>query len=537
MRAELRAAAEEWLAEDPDPATRDELRGLVDAGDEAAVADRFAGRLAFGTAGLRGPLRAGPNGMNRAVVRRTAAGLAAYLREAGAPGPVVVGYDARHGSADFARDSAAVLTGAGHPAKLLPRPLPTPVLAYAVRLLGAAAGVMVTASHNPPQDNGYKVYGADGAQIVPPVDAAIEAAIGAVGALRTIPMDEAYEVLGEEVLEAYLDRVAAVPLTPHRRLRTVHTALHGVGAGVLRAAFARAGFPAPAEVAEQAEPDPDFPTTAFPNPEEPGALDLALALAAGTGADLLVANDPDADRCSLAVPTPAGWRALTGDEVGILLADHLVRGGRAGTYATTIVSSEMLGALCRKRGVPYAETLTGFKWIVRAAPDLAFGYEEALGYCVLPAAVLDKDGVSAALLAADLAAALRADGRSLTDRLDELAAELGVHATAPLTLRVEDLAEIGAAMARLRAAPPTTLLGRPVSAVDDLLPAADVVRLRADGVRAVVRPSGTEPKLKAYLEVVVGVPAGDPAAVPAARETAAAALTRLKSELAPLLSG
>ncbi len=531
MRGDLRATAEAWLAEDPDPATRAELRALLDADDEAAVADRFAGRLAFGTAGLRGPLRAGPNGMNRAVVRRTAAGLAAHLHAEGASGPVVIGYDARHGSADFARDSAAVFAGAGFAAELLPAPLPTPVLAHAVRWRGAVAGVMVTASHNPPEDNGYKVYGADGAQIVPPADAAIEAAIGAVGPLAAVPMSEAYRTLGDEVLESYLDRVAGVPLTPHRRVRTVHTALHGVGAGVLRAAFARAGFPAPAEVAEQAEPDPDFPTAAFPNPEEPGALDLALALAAETGAELLVANDPDADRCSLAVPGPDGWRALTGDEVGVLLADHLIRGGRAGTYVTTIVSSSMLGRLCRARGVPYAETLTGFKWIVRGAPDLAFGYEEALGYCVLPDTVLDKDGVSAALLAADLAAALAADGRTLLDRLDELAAEVGLHATAPLTIRVSDLARIGAAMARLRAAPPGSLLGRPVTAVDDLLPDADVVRLRADGIRVVVRPSGTEPKLKAYLEVVV--PGTD---LPATRAEAAALLDRLKQELTPLLT-
>jgi phosphomannomutase len=537
VRADLRAAAEEWLAEDPDPATRAELRALLDAGDEAAVADRFAGRLAFGTAGLRGPLRAGPHGMNRAVVRRTAAGLAAHLRTVDVPGPVVIGYDARHGSAEFAHDSAAVLAGAGFDARVLPRPLPTPVLAHAVRLLGAAAGVMVTASHNPPADNGYKVYGADGAQIVPPTDAAIEAAIAAVGPLATVPLSDRYEVLGEEVLESYLDRVAAVPRTAHRDLRTVHTALHGVGAGVLRAAFARAGFAAPAEVPEQAEPDPDFPTVAFPNPEEPGALDLALALAGETGADLLVANDPDADRCAVAVPTAEGWRALTGDELGVLLADQLIRAGRAGTYATTIVSSSMLGAVCASRGVPYAETLTGFKWIVRAVPDaesLAYGYEEALGYCVLPSAVLDKDGISAALLAADLAAALRAEGRTLLDRLDELAAEVGVHATAQVSVRVADLGLIAAAMAGLRADPPARLLDRPVTAVDDLLPGADVLRLRADGVRVVVRPSGTEPKLKAYLEVVV--PAAGPAGVPAARAEAAAALARLRSELAPLLA-
>jgi phosphomannomutase len=444
---------------------------------------------------------------------------------------VVIGYDARHGSRDFAHDSAAVLAAAGFDARVLPGPLPTPVLAFAVRMLGAAAGVMVTASHNPPQDNGYKVYDGSGAQIVPPTDAGIEAAIGAVGPLSTVPLSPAYAVLGDEVLESYLAAVATVPVTQHRRVRTVHTALHGVGAAVLRAAFARAGFDAPAEVSEQATPDPDFPTVPFPNPEEPGALDLALALARSTDAELLIANDPDADRCAVAVPAPSGWRVLSGDELGVLLADHLIASGRQGTYATTIVSSSMLGALGAARGVPTAETLTGFKWIVRAAPDLAFGYEEALGLCVLPAAVLDKDGISAALLAADLAASLAASGRSLADRLDELAAELGVHATAPLSVRVSDLSLIAAAMSRLRAAPPATLLGRPVTSVEDLLPATDGIRLRADGIRVVVRPSGTEPKLKAYLEVVLPP---DPD-VPTARTTAATALTTLKTELAPLL--
>ena len=533
MNPSLRSAAERWLDEDPDPATRDELRELIFADDEAALADRFSGRLAFGTAGLRGPLRAGPNGMNRAVVRRTAAGLAAYLRSSGASGPVVIGFDARHGSRDFAHDSAAVLAGAGFDARVLPSPLPTPVLAFAVRHLGAAAGVMVTASHNPAQDNGYKVYDGSGAQIVPPTDSGIEAAIEAVGPLSTVELSDSYAVLGDEVLAAYLDAVAAVPVTDHRRLRTVHTALHGVGAGVFRAAFARAGFDAPAEVAEQAEPDPDFPTVAFPNPEEPGALDLALALAGETGAQLLIANDPDADRCAVAVPAADGWRTLSGDELGVLLADHLIASGRTGTYATTIVSSSMLGALCAARGVPTAETLTGFKWIVRAAPDLAFGYEEALGYCVLPSAVLDKDGISAALLAADLAASLAASGRTLVDRLDELSAELGVHATAPLTVRVTDLSLIAAAMARLRAAPPATLLGRPVTSVEDLLPATDGIRLRADGIRVVVRPSGTEPKLKAYLEVVLP-PTPD---VTTARTTATHDLDALKTELDPLLRG
>jgi phosphomannomutase len=533
--ADLRAAAQVWLAEDPDPDTVAELRGLLDAGDLAAVADRFAGPLEFGTAGLRGPLRAGPNGMNRAVVRRAAAGIAGYLRSVGASGPVVVGYDARHKSADFARDTAAVFAGAGFAARLLPRPLPTPVLAFAVRHFGAAAGVMVTASHNPPQDNGYKVYLSDGAQLVPPADREIEAAIAAVGPLETVQRSDRYQVLDDAVLEAYLTAVATQPRTPHRTLRVVYTAMHGVGAEVVRAALRRAGFADPDLVADQATPDPDFPTVRFPNPEEPGALDHAIALAARVGADLVVANDPDADRCAAAVPTDSGWRMLRGDEVGVLLADHLIRtGAGTGTFATTIVSSELLRALCAARGVRYAETLTGFKWIVRAADDLRYGYEEALGYAVDPALVRDKDGISAAVLLADLAAALRAEGRTLLDRLDDLAAEFGVHATDQVSVRVADLAVIGELMGRLRAGPPAALLGRPVTAVEDLLPDADVLRLRADRCRVVVRPSGTEPKLKAYLEVIEPV-APPTRPLPAARAAAATALATLRAELAALL--
>jgi phosphomannomutase len=526
----LRSSASAWLADDPDPETRAELAALLAAGDEAAVADRFAGRLTFGTAGLRGVMRSGPNGMNRAVVRRAAAGLAAYLDSVAALGPVVVGYDARHHSADFARDSAQVLTGAGRAAVLLPAPLPTPVLAFAVRNLGAAAGVMVTASHNPPADNGYKVYLADGAQIVPPADAAIEAAIEAVGPLSTVPLSTSYGAVEAE--DAYLTAVSAVPRTAYRELSIVYTAMHGVGAATLAAAFGRAGFAAPVPVVEQVTPDPDFPTVAFPNPEEPGALDLALARASAVGADVVLANDPDADRCAVAVPAGGGWRMLRGDEVGVLLGDHLIRtGAGTGTFATTIVSSSLLGVLCAARGVAYAESLTGFKWIVRAADDVRFGYEEALGYAVAPDLVRDKDGISAALLVADLAASLRAEGRTLTDRLDEIAAEFGVHATDQVSVRVDDLALIDAAMRRLRAAPPRTLLGSPVSTVDDLLPDADVLRLRTAGARVVVRPSGTEPKLKAYLEVVVPVAAS----VPAARATAAAALARLRAEIGAAL--
>ncbi|MDQ6875187.1 MAG: phospho-sugar mutase [Actinomycetota bacterium] len=530
---DLLARVAAWVAADPDPLARAEVRALLDAGTpqaEAELADRFAGPLVFGTAGLRGPLRAGPNGMNRAVVRRAAAGLARFLDAQGQSGPVVIGYDARHGSADFAHDTAAVITATGRAAALLPRPLPTPVLAYAVRHLDAAAGVMVTASHNPPTDNGYKVYLADGAQIAPPVDRDIEAAIAGVGPAAGIAVDERYELLDEAVLAGYLTRVAGlVPADAARELTVAYTPLHGVGAAVLIPALERAGFRRPHVVAEQEQPDPDFPTVAFPNPEEPGAMDRVLALAARTGADLALANDPDADRCAVAV----GPRVLSGDEVGVLLADYLLRRRPpAGSFATTIVSSGLLGAMCRRAGVAYAETLTGFKWIVRAAPDLEYGYEEALGYCVDPTAVRDKDGISAALLVVAAAAEYRAQGRTLLDRLDDLAAEYGLHATEQLALRVTDPALIAAAMATLRAAPPAQLAGRPTTSVEDLLPRTDAVRLRADGIRVVVRPSGTEPKLKSYLEVVAPVPRGD---VAGTRAGAAAQLARLRDDVAAAL--
>ena len=540
---ELRAQAEAWLADDPDPATRDELRrliaGLPDTAEE--LRDRFAGPLTFGTAGLRGQLRAGPNGMNLAVVTRAAAGLIGWLGDRGGRGPLVIGYDARHGSREFAERTARVATGAGREALVLPRPLPTPVLAYAVRALDAVAGVVVTASHNPPQDNGYKVYlGAQlggaagaGAQIVPPADAEIEAAIRAVGSIAEVELGDPGTVLDEKIVRGYVDSAAAVLGPGPRELSVAYTPLHGVGGQVLAAAFDRAGFGVPAVVAEQAEPDPEFRTVSFPNPEEPGAMDRLLALAARTGADIAIANDPDADRCAVAVPGPQGaWRALRGDELGALLADHLMREGVAGTYATTIVSSQMLGAICRARGVPYGETLTGFKWIVRAAADLAYGYEEALGYCVEPTLVRDKDGITAALRVAELAAALKAEGRTLGDRLDELAAEFGVHATDQLSVRVDDLEEITRAMARVRANPPRSLLGAEVTGVEDRMPGADVLTFRTAGARVVIRPSGTEPKLKAYLEVVQGVTDGD---VPKARTSAAAALEALRHETAAVL--
>ena len=531
MGPDLPAQVAAWIEADPDPVSRAELQGLTDAGTPEAAAgltERFSAPLVFGTAGLRGPLRAGPNGMNTAVVRRAAAGLAAYLTAAGRDGAVVIGYDARHGSTGFARDTAAVIRATGRIALLLPRPLPTPVLAFAVRQLGAAAGVMVTASHNPPADNGYKVYLGDGAQIVPPADREIEAAIAAVGPAAGVPYNTDYELLGDEIEAAYVARVAALVSTATPRGLTIaYTPLHGVGLSVVQAAFATSGFPALEVVSEQAEPDPDFPTVAFPNPEEPGATDLLLALAAQVGADVAIANDPDADRCAVAV----SGRLLTGDELGILLADHLLsrRPVPAGTFATTIVSSSLLGKMCDRQGVPYAETLTGFKWIVRAAEQIAYGYEEALGYAVAPELVLDKDGISAALLVAEMTSMLKASGLTLLDRLDQLATGYGLHATDQLSIRVDDLAVISAAMARLRRQPPTVLIGRPVRSTEDLLPESDVVLLRADRVRVVVRPSGTEPKLKAYLEIVV--PVGDEP-VAAARARAAEQLAALRAQLA-----
>ncbi|WP_433285072.1 phospho-sugar mutase [Micromonospora sp. CA-244673] len=543
---DLRARAERWLDDDPDPADQDELRAVLAGlpGSAPELADRFAGPLTFGTAGLRGPLRAGPNGMNLAVVTQAAAGLIGWLAAQGGEGPLVIGYDARHGSRAFAERTAQVATGAGRPALLLPRPLPTPVLAFAVRHLGAVAGVMVTASHNPPQDNGYKVYlGAQlggelgaGAQIVPPADAGIEAAIRAVGPLAGVPLGPAGQVLGDDLVTAYVERAAAVvdPAGP-RDLKVAYTPLHGVGAAVLTAAFARAGFATPGVVPEQAEPDPAFPTVNFPNPEEPGAVDKLVALAGSTGADIAIANDPDADRCAAAVPADGSWRMLRGDEVGALLADHLMRRGVTGLYATTIVSSTLLRAMAAARGLPYDETLTGFKWIVRAGggrEPLVFGYEEALGYCVAPEHVRDKDGITAALTVAELAAGLKAEGRTLTDRLDELAAEFGVHHTDQLSARVEDLRLIAEMMTRIRAATPASLLGHPVTEASDLLPEADVVILRTDAARVVIRPSGTEPKLKAYLEVVEPVTDGD---VPAARHRARLAVADLRTEIAAAL--
>ncbi|KZB82235.1 phospho-sugar mutase [Amycolatopsis regifaucium] len=528
----LRDRAFRWIADDPDDGSRVELQNILaramggeaDAADE--LADRMAGPLEFGTAGLRGPVRAGPNGMNVAVVTRTTAGVAAWLSARGhSGGVVVVGRDARHGSEAFASAAAEVLTAAGFAVKVLPRPLPTPVLAFAVLELGAVAGIQLTASHNPPADNGYKLYDATGGQIVPPSDGQIEQAIEAASPAIGVPRAPGAEVLGDELLDAYLDKVALLPRGTEREIKVAATALHGVGAETLRAAFDRAGFTDLHQVTEQATPDPDFPTVSFPNPEEPGATDLLLALASEVDADLAVALDPDADRCALGVRERDGsWRMLRGDETGVLLGWHILStvDTEDPLVATTIVSSSMLGEIATDFGARYAETLTGFKWLVRAGERLVFAYEEALGLCVNPHFVRDKDGISAAVFAAGLAASLRAAGRGPLDVLDELAVRHGVHVTDQVSLRVTDLSVREKLMAGLRAAPPAAVAGTDVT-MEDLRPGADVLRLTGEGLRVVIRPSGTEPKLKAYLQVKQPV-SGDLAEARATAETRLAAL-------------
>lgn len=542
--------ARRWLDEDPDDATRADLSALLDAasgGDAAALAelgDAFTGPLAFGTAGIRGRMGPGPNRMNRVVVMRTAAGLAAYLQSTCDEGAaVVIGYDGRRLSDAFARDVAAILRGAGLTAMVLPRALPTPVLAFAIRFLGADAGVMVTASHNPPDDNGVKVYLGDGSQIVPPADAAISARITEASRVPVgeLPSADDWLTLDDGIEAAYVERAASLlPPGPRAPLRIVVTPLHGVGGSVLEAALARAGFAPPIRVEPQFAPDGQFPTVAFPNPEEPGAMDLALATAREHGADLVIANDPDADRCAVAVPVPGGgWRMLTGDEVGSLLGWWVAERGRragapvTGVMAQSIVSGTQLRAIAEEAGASYRATLTGFKWIGRL-PGLIFGYEEALGYCVDPAAVADKDGITAALLVVELASALAAEGRDLQDALDDLDRRFGVVATEQVSVRVTDAGSIPRIMSRLREEPPALVGGISVASCDDLslgvdgLPPTDGLRFSlVDGSRVIVRPSGTEPKVKCYLQAAAPVGAHG---LDAARHAARGALDRLAAD-------
>jgi len=550
-------AARAWIDDDPDVATKAELEALLadaqggDAESLAELDDRFKGTLQFGTAGLRGVVAAGPNRMNRAVVIRAAAGLAAYLTEVvGEGATVVIGFDGRHGSTDFARDTAAVMTAAGHHARVLPRMLPTPLLAFATRALEADAGVMVTASHNPPKDNGYKVYlggravtdSGQGSQIVSPIDAEIAAHIAAVASVRAVPRaEDGWEIVPDSLVDEYVATTAGLigPAQDDRRANTrvVITSLHGVGSEAMNRVLEAAGFTDVHEVPEQAVPDPDFPTVAFPNPEEKGAIDLSLALAREVGADVVIANDPDADRCAVATIIDGAWVMLHGDVTGSLLGERIARqrallriAPGAQVLGNSIVSSRQLKAIAERHGHSHVNTLTGFKWISRV-PGLVFGYEEAIGYCVDPVHVRDKDGVSAGIVMAGFVADLKAEGRTLADAIDDLAREYGVYLTHQVSVRFTDLEQIPATMARVMANPPASLAGSPVVATDDmgegfagLLPTSGLHLATASNARVIIRPSGTEPKVKAYLEVIKPTTDGDVARARAAAKDEMAAL-------------
>lgn len=557
---DLTHAAVEWMETDPDIGDRHELAALVErvrAGEVVAaadLADRFTGPLEFGTAGLRGRMGAGPNRMNTAVVTTATAGLCVVLRKDLADTPhLVVGYDARHRSAALAKTVARVATAAGVRVSLLPGPLPTPVLAFALLRLGADAGVNITASHNPPADNGYKVYLGErmdpeggGAQLTSPFDQRIFAAIRGVGPAATVPVSESgWEVLGLDIVAAYIASAAALVRPGPKDLRIALTAMHGVGAHTALKALTAAGFSDVALVARQAEPDPDFPTTPFPNPEEDGALDLAIATAREVDAELVIALDPDADRCAVALPDatqPVGWRQLSGDQVGSLLGEQAAiehEGNLESVLARSIASGSMLAKVAAAHGLRAVETLTGFKWIVRR-PEVVYGYEEAIGYCVAPKVVRDKDGITAALKVCELAARLKASGRTLDDALTDLCVKYGLHETSPLTVRVDDLSLIRRGMANLRAAPIAELAGSAVTDYADLrggwggLAPTDAIRMvTARRDKVVIRPSGTEPKLKCYLEVVE--PVAGPGDLPAARAAAAVRLERIKTELRRVL--
>ena len=515
MNAELVAEVQAWIADDPDPKTAAELSVLLAAGSEEVLKKYFAGFLQFGTAGLRGPVGPGPACMNRAVVGRTAAGISAYMKERGMK-RVVIGRDARYGSEDFTAESAEIFAGAGFEVFVLPRPLPTPVLAFATQELKCDVGVMVTASHNPQQDNGYKVYigpHADGiayaaSQIISPTDHLIATEIDAIKSLTQVPRGKNWTVLGEDVISEYVRRTALIAPNPGE-LTIVYTAMHGVGTETAQRVFNHAGFATLILVDEQCAPDPDFPTVAFPNPEEPGAIDLALNKARDFGADLVIANDPDADRCAAAVNDPnTGWRMLRGDELGIIFGEWIARSHTHGSFANSIVSSSALSKIAAHYGIGFKEVLTGFKWISKIE-DLAFGYEEAIGYAVDSNTVNDKDGISAALLLAQIASDLKSKGLTLLDLLDEVWARHGFHGTEQISIRVADMSQITQLLKRIRQNPPTHIAGRAVRSIDDLanpqdgLPPTDGLRIwLADGIRIIVRPSGTEAKMKCYIEVI-----------------------------------
>ena len=515
MDSELLTEVSAWIADDPDPVTSAQLKALIESSDEITLRKYFSGFLQFGTAGLRGPIGPGPSCMNQAVVGRTAAGIVQYMK-ARSLTSVVIGRDARHGSDVFEELSAQIFAGAGFKVSVLPRPLPTPVLAFAVNEIGADVGIMVTASHNPGSDNGYKVYlggtvdGVNyrGSQIISPADKQISAEIEKIKSLKTIARAQTWEILSEDIVEKYVDQTKALAPRPGD-LKIVYTAMHGVGTKTLQRVFHRAGFPSLILVAAQAQPDPNFPTLAFPNPEEVGALDLAFETATTFDADLIIANDPDADRCSIAIKDRnSTWRALRGDEIGALLGESIARNIKSGTLANSIVSSSILSKIAARHGLDFQETLTGFKYIAKI-PHLAFGYEEAIGFCVDAMTVNDKDGISAALSIAQIATDLHSQGKTLLDFLDEIWDIYGFHATEQISIRVTDISSIAVIMNKLRANPLSEISGFKVLSSDDLsnprnsLPPTDGLRFMLENnIRIIIRPSGTEPKIKCYVEIV-----------------------------------
>ncbi len=515
MDAALKQEVENWIADDPDPATAQDLVDLLAREDETTLRKYFSGFLQFGTAGLRGPIGPGPSCMNRAVVGRAAAGIAAYMKKRGM-NSVVIGRDARYGSEDYTFETAEIMSGAGMDVYILPRPLPTPVLAFATSYLACDIGIMVTASHNPPQDNGYKVYvgpDADGikyasSQIISPTDGFMAADIDAVTSLKSLPRGNTWTILDEEVISEYVKRTSALAPRPGD-IKIVYTAMHGVGTETVQRVFNHAGFATLILVDEQCAPDPDFPTVAFPNPEEPGAIDLALKKARDFGAELVIANDPDADRCAAAINDPkVGWRMLRGDELGVVLGEWIARSKPAGTFGNSIVSSSALRKIASHYGIDFQEVLTGFKWLAKIE-DLAFGYEEAIGYAVDSETVNDKDGISAAIFLAQVAMDLKRDGLSISDLLDQVWERHGFHGTEQISIRVSDMSAITRLLAGLRQTPPKEIAGRAVESIDDLaaptdgLPPTDGLRIwLAGGIRIIVRPSGTEAKMKCYIEVI-----------------------------------
>jgi phosphomannomutase len=513
ISADLNQEVTEWIKHDPDPKTAKQLQQWLDQNNLEKLTAAFNGFLQFGTAGLRGPIGPGPSCMNRAVVSRAAAGIAAFMKKHNLQS-VVIGRDARHGSAEFAKDSAEILAGAGYKTYVLPRELPTPVLAFAVNKLKADVGIMVTASHNPAIDNGYKVYlggvvsgvNYHGSQIISPIDSEISEFISKAD-LKPNRITT-YETVSESVIADYIKSVAAICQTPNQ-LKIVYTALHGVGAETFLKVFNSAGFSNLIVVKEQEKPDPDFPTTPFPNPEEAGAIDLAIEYAKREGADLVIANDPDADRCAIAINDPdQGWRMLRGDEVGAVVGKYLIERDRInnGAYANSLVSSSLLSKMAKKAGIEFHETLTGFKWISKIS-NLTFGYEEALGYCVDAKSVNDKDGISVGLLIAQIAGELRDGGISLADYLNLIGDEYGFHKTDQISIRVTDLSIIQSLLNMVAANPPASLAGSALISAEDLSKSKTMATpgIRCyynDGIRIIIRPSGTEPKLKCYIEVV-----------------------------------